>query len=110
MKTILLILAMCFAFAMPVQATEVLGFAPVESLIGSGSGDVIGPMLPTGDKSIKAPDSVRHQLEAADLYLTSIEKFKVTDSLIGGGSSNAQWPDGSGAMHEVGWRVSTTAT
>jgi hypothetical protein len=88
---------MLFAFAMPVQATDVLGFAPVESLIDPVTSDEPRP-------AIKAPDSVRHQLEAADLYLTSIEKFKVTDNLIGGGSSNAQWPDGSGAMHEVGWR------
>ena len=102
-QTILLILAMCFAFAMPVQASEVDGLAPVESLIGSVTSNA--PQV-----AIKAPDSVRHQLEAADLYLTSIEKFKVTDNLIGGVSSNAQWPDGSGAMHEVGWRVSTTAT
>jgi hypothetical protein len=97
---ILLILAMLFAFAMPVQASEGWeGFAPVQSSIGSGSGDVIGPKV-TDDKVTSA--RTMRQLEAADLYLLTVIK-DAND--FTGWSTVAPEPEGQGAVHEVGWRA-----
>ncbi len=100
-KTILLILAMCFAFAMPVQATEVVGLAPIGSLIGSERSEA--PVVVLADSKVTTCRCMRSQLEAAELYLTT----ETVTAMIGGGSSNAPEPTGQGAMHEVGWRVST---
>jgi len=100
-QAILLTLAMLFAFAMPVQATEILGFAPVESLIGSGSGEA--PAMVLTDDKVTTSRTMR-QLEAAELITDS----KVTYAMIGGGSSNAYMPTTQGAVHEVGWRNTET--
>ena len=105
-KLFLLTLAMLFAFAMPVQASEASGDYRPGYLIGSGSGDVIGPMLPTGDKSIKSERRFGSQLEAAEFYS---ENHTMT-AMISDDSVNAGMPNAQGAMHEVGWRVSTTAS
>ncbi len=96
-KTILLILAMCFAFAMPVQATE--GCHPVAASIGSGSGDA--PVMVLTDSKVTTCRCMQPQLEAADI---SDEIKPNLFAMIGAGSSNAQWPNGSGAKHEVGWQ------
>ena len=104
MKALLILLAMCSAFAMPAQAREATPTLVADYLV-SDAGDVIGPMV-ADDKVITC--SVRHQLEAADI-LSEIKPHLFAS--IGGGSSNAQRPNGSGTMHEVGWRrPSYTAT
>jgi len=97
LKTLLLILAMCFAFAMPAQASEVSGDIRPGYLIGSGSGDVIGPKV-TDDK-VTTCRCMWSQLEAAEFYLSKVtSEYKVTSQIIAS-ESNDQ-----GAMHEVGWR------
>lgn len=66
-KTLLSILAMCFAFAMPAQATEDYeGFAPVGYSIGSGSGEAT-LTLGLADNKVLMKRSAMHQLEAAEL-------------------------------------------
>lgn len=92
----LALIAMSFSFITPAQAAEGWeGFSPAAEFayladIGAGSGD---------DK-VTTCRCMKSQLEAAELHLET----KTTYALIGGGSSNALWPDGSGAVHEVGWR------
>jgi len=98
-KALLLILAMCFAFAMPVQATEGYeGFAPLDYSAESdqwpdGSGKVT-------DNKVTTCRCMKSQLEAADFYIENHTRY----ALIGSGTSNASEPTGQGAMHEVGWQ------
>lgn len=98
-QTLLLILAMCFALAMPAQASEVKGWSPVDHLIGSGSGDVIGPKA-TDDK-VTTCRCMMPQLEAAEV---SIGKLKPAYKVTSAAKLIALESNDQGAMHEVGWR------
>jgi len=103
-KTLLLILAMCFAFAMPAQATEGYeGFAPLDySAVSDQWPDGSGKVT---DNKVTTCRCMQSRLEAADLYLSKVTSAaKITDELM---PSKPTWR---GAMHEVGWRVSATAT
>lgn len=102
-QTIPLILAMCFAFAMPVQATEVVGFAPAEYLIGAGSSDA--PAMIHEDWKVTTCRCMQPQLEAAEL-VTSIAKFK-TMLRAKMSENRAEFAK---LDYEVGWRISNTAT
>lgn len=98
-QTFLLILAMLFTFAMPVQAAEVLGDFRPGYLIGSGSGDALAMVLT--DTKVTAWRCMQPQLEAAAIMS---EIKPPLFAVIGAGSSNASMPSAQGAMHEVGWR------
>ena len=99
------LVAMAFAmFATPAMAVE--GWDD-RNLIAAHA-EIMPEIVAIDDRPMLAEYSARPQLEAADLYLTEIQAYKVTSAVTG--PTPAQWPDGSGAMHEVGWRVSTTAT
>lgn len=100
-KTLLLILAMCFAFAMPAQATEGYeGFAP--AYLVADAGDSIG--VKVTDNKVISQRCMWSQLEAADFYLSNHTTYETASAT----PSIAFEPTGQGAMHEVGWRVSTT--
>jgi hypothetical protein len=87
--------AMAVMFTLPATAADGWeGFAPAYS-------EATPALAVTDDSPMLAERSAMRQLEAADLYLAT----KVTSSTqITGWNSPAQWPDGSGAVHEAGWR------
>jgi hypothetical protein len=87
--------AMAVMFTLPATAAEGWeGFAPAYY-------EATPALAVTDDSPMLAERSAMRQLEAADLYLAT----KATSATqVAGWNSPAQWPDGSGAMHEVGWR------
>jgi len=99
-QTFISILAMLFAFAMPVQASEVLGDFRPGYLVGPGSGDVIGPKV-TDDSKVTTCRCMQPQLEAAAI-ISDIKPPLF--AAIGASSSNAKVTNSVRTMHEVGWR------
>ena len=97
-KTLLLILAMCFAFAMPAQAAEEWDDRSLTST-HAAAGDVIGPKVT--DNATLPERSVRRQLEAADFYLSKVTSAeKITDENTGNHAFA-----GTNLPYEVGWRI-----
>jgi hypothetical protein len=100
MKAILfyLLAAVAVMFTFPATAAEEWH----DRTLIAAHADVMPAIVAIDDSPMLAEQSARHQPEAVAITADKLDDWPEDEGVSW--YSNALWPDGSGAMHEVGWR------